>query len=123
MYSPQTAHIQKGGRRYDVYMTSLIPITFNGNYEKLLPEEHAQFRKWFDSYRDGLDTYIIYHFDINTIPTRLLKIIIAYAIEYNQNIELNFVDNVLTSLKIEICSNCLASAYAEYLGYKLEVTT
>lgn len=97
-----------------------MEIKFNGDYTKLTQEEYIQYLKWSDPFRNGLDTYTIYHFDIVFIPSNLLKIIVAYAIKYKQNIDINFKDEIFTSLKIEMCSDCLASAYAEYLGYRLD---
>ncbi len=92
-------------------------MKLNGNYEKLTLEEMQKFDNIFETYR-SFDTYtFFYHHDIEQyIDSKLLKTIIIYAINYNQDIDVHFKDGELSFMKIGICSDCLASAYADYLG-------
>lgn len=93
-------------------------IKLNGNYEELSPEEWKHYHVIFDSYKSGLDTYTLYHFDIEHLDIKLIKLIIIYVIDGYQDVNVGITAEGITSMRLVICGSCLASAYAEYLGHK-----
>lgn len=97
-------------------------IEFKGDYTQMTMDDIKKFDEIFSKYRTGIDSYNIFHNDISYLDINLIKTIINYAIQFNQSINITLQHGEITSMEINICSDCLACAYAEYLGYTFELT-